>query len=55
MGHIRTVAHFDAPVERVFDVAIDVKLIPRYMTSVKDVTDGVLAPRAGRARCRRGP
>jgi hypothetical protein len=24
IGHIHTVAHFDAPVERVFEVAIDV-------------------------------
>src|SRR6476646_7593905 len=39
MGHIRTASHFDAPVERVFDVAVDLKLIPRYMRSVKDVTD----------------
>ncbi len=39
MGHIHTVAHFDAPVERVFEVAIEVKLLPSYMSSVKDITD----------------
>jgi uncharacterized protein YndB with AHSA1/START domain len=39
MGHIHTVAHFDAPVERVFEVATDVKLLPSYMASVSDIND----------------
>jgi len=39
MGHIHTEVHWDAPVERVFDVAVDLTLMPKVMTSVKDVTD----------------
>ncbi len=39
MGHIHTVVHWDAPIERVFDVAVDLTLLPKVMKSVKDVTD----------------
>jgi hypothetical protein len=39
VGHIHTEVHWDAPVERVFAVAVDLTLLPDVMTSVKDVTD----------------
>jgi hypothetical protein len=39
MGHIHTFAHFEAPIDRVFEVATDLKLLPSYMASVKDITD----------------
>ena len=39
MGHIHTAVHWDAPVERVFEIAVDLTLMPKVMTSVKDVTD----------------
>jgi hypothetical protein len=38
MEHIRTVSHYDAPIEAVFDVAVDVTLMPQLMASVKDVS-----------------
>jgi uncharacterized membrane protein len=39
MGHIHTEVHWDAPVERVFEVAVDLTLMPKVMSSVKDVSD----------------
>lgn len=39
MGHIHREVHWDAPAERVFDIAIDLTLMPMIMTSVKDVTN----------------
>ena len=39
MGHIHSEAHWDAPVERVFEVAVDLTLLPKVMSSVTSVTD----------------
>ena len=39
MGHIHPVVHWDAPAERVFDIAVDLTLMPVIMTSVQEVTN----------------
>jgi len=44
MERIRTVSHLDAPIEAVFDVAVDITLMPRYMSSVKDMSPPSGAP-----------
>jgi uncharacterized protein YndB with AHSA1/START domain len=38
MSRIQGSVHIDAPIERVFDVAVDLTLLPRYMGSVKEVS-----------------
>ena len=37
MGHIHAEVHWDAPVDRVFDIASDVTLLPQVMPSIKDL------------------
>jgi uncharacterized protein YndB with AHSA1/START domain len=46
MRRIRAGCHIDAPVERVFDVALDLTLLPRYMSAVKEVSPPSGAPDA---------
>jgi uncharacterized membrane protein len=38
MGHIHAEVHWDVPVDRVFEVAADLSLVPVIMPSVKDLT-----------------
>lgn len=44
MEHIRTVCHYDAPIQAVFDVAVDITLMPQFMSPVKDVSPPSGAP-----------
>ena len=39
MRHLENVVHFDAPIERVFDLAIDPGRWTEYMPWISDVTD----------------
>lgn len=44
MGHMQGQAHFEAPIDAVFDVAVDITLMPRYMAAVKDMSPPSGAP-----------
>jgi uncharacterized protein YndB with AHSA1/START domain len=39
MRHLENIVHFDAPIERVFDLAIDPGTWTEYMPWISDVTD----------------
>lgn len=44
MGHIHAESHYAAPIDAVFDVAVDITLMPKYMSGVKDMSPPSGAP-----------
>ena len=44
MAHLRGTTHFEAPIERVFEVLSDLTLLPEYMSSISDVSEIPGAP-----------
>jgi len=51
MAHLRMTAHYDAPIEHVFELAVDYKRYPEWNASCEEVMEVVGPPDRSARRC----